>query len=112
MGAENISVIVATRNAGEKVAKTIESVLAQDSSLHELIVIDAQSTDETLDTVRRYERHLTLVSEPDLGIYEALNKGVRRATGSYLYFAGAGDLLRLGSFSRVAPGLLPDLPAL
>jgi glycosyltransferase involved in cell wall biosynthesis len=112
MGPENISVIVATRNAGAKVAKTIESVLAQDSSLHELIVIDAESTDETLDAVRRYERHLTLVSEPDMGIYEALNKGVQRATGSYLYFAGAGDLLRPGAFSLVAPRLRHDEPTL
>ena len=87
-----ISVITAVRDGRATIAEAIESVLAQDHPDIELIVIDGGSTDGTLDVVRRYAGRIAhLVSEPDRGIYDALNKGVRLAGGDALGFLHADD---------------------
>lgn len=86
------SVITVTYNAADTISPTLESVAAQTSRLFEYIIIDGASTDSTLAMVRRAGiEPLTIVSEPDNGIYDAMNKGMRRARGEYLIFLNAGD---------------------
>lgn len=77
-----ISVITACYNSEATVAKSIESFLAQDYQDKELIVVDGASKDRTCDVVKSYASPLiSLQSEPDRGIYDAMNKGLRRVTG-------------------------------
>lgn len=88
-----ISVVTAVFNNLETVGAAIDSVLSQTGAEVELIVIDGGSTDGTLDSLRGYGGRLAiLVSEPDQGIYDALNKGVQRATGDVIGFLHSDDL--------------------
>ncbi len=107
-----ISVITVCRNAEKTIGRTIASVAHQTCKCFEYIVIDGASTDGTLELL---QKHMTgnkiVVSEPDDGIYDAMNKGIRKATGEYLYFLGADDWLvdahvleRVRAFIRRHPG--------
>ncbi|HET9378669.1 MAG TPA: glycosyltransferase family 2 protein [Chthoniobacterales bacterium] len=95
------SVITPCLNRAELIGPTIESVIAQDYSDFEHWIIDGGSTDGTLDRLKRY-RHLRLVSEADRGVYDAMNKGIRLATGEVLILLNSDDLLARGAFSLVA----------
>ena len=88
-----ISVITICYNAEKYVEKTIESVLHQTFQDYEYIIVDGGSTDGTLDDIRRYEGnpHVKWISEPDKGIYDALNKGIKMATGEWINCMNAGD---------------------
>jgi glycosyltransferase involved in cell wall biosynthesis len=87
-----VSIITITYNAEKFLEKTILSVLAQTYPYIEYIIIDGKSKDGTLDIVKKYETHIaTWISEPDKGIYDAMNKGLERATGEYVWFMNAGD---------------------
>lgn len=89
-----ISVITATYNCRETLAHALESVLTQTYGNIELVVIDGGSTDGTMEILRRYSNRIAvLVSEPDDGIYDALNKGVRHCSGDVVGFLHADDLL-------------------
>lgn len=89
-----ISIITAVRNNGNTLEKTIKSIISQTYKNLEYIVIDGASTDGTLDIIRQYEDQISYwISEPDVGIYDALNKGIKKATGDWLYFIGADDVL-------------------
>lgn len=70
-----------------------------------MLVIDGGSADATLDILKKYEPQLRWISEPDRGVYEAMNKGFALSTARYLYFLGAGDTLRPGLLAQVAPHL-------
>jgi glycosyltransferase involved in cell wall biosynthesis len=104
------SVIIPSYNCERKLEATIESVLSQQAGLYELIVVDGGSIDKTLDVIRKYEGRLRFVSEPDRGVYDAMNKGVRMSTGKYVFILGAGDRLKDGVLVRVAK-MLPDEPS-
>jgi glycosyltransferase involved in cell wall biosynthesis len=95
------SVITPCLNRVQLIGSTIESVLAQDYSDFEHWIIDGGSTDGTLDLLKRY-RHLRLVSEADRGVYDAMNKGIRFATGEVVILLNSDDLLARGAFSLVA----------
>ena len=90
-----ISVITATYNSGRTIGDTLESVLRQTYSDVELIVVDGASRDDTMDVVRRYEPRfggrLRWTSEPDRGIYDAMNKGIARATGDVIGILNSDD---------------------
>ena len=87
-----ISIITVSYNAVKTIEDTIVSVLGQTYSNIEYIIIDGGSTDGTLDIIKKYEDKITYwVSEPDKGIYDAMNKGILKATGDYLFFLGADD---------------------
>jgi len=101
-----ISIIIPTYNCGRKLAATMESVLSQPGELYETIIVDGGSTDETLRVIEEYGGNVRFVSEPDRGVYDAINKGIGLAAGKYLFFLGAGDRLKEGVLGQVA-GMLP-----
>ena len=71
---------------------TIQSIVTQTYKNLEYIIVDGGSTDETLDIIHKYQEHITtVISEPDQGLYDAMNKGIKLATGDYLCFLNAGD---------------------
>ncbi len=87
-----VSVITVVRNAKAVIAQTIESVLSQPCGSLEYIVIDGGSSDGTVDVVRNYRDRLAyFISEPDKGIYDAMNKGLEQAHGEGHLFLNAGD---------------------
>ena len=96
------SIVTVTFNAAPVLQRTLDSVFAQSYDEVEHLIIDGASKDATLQTVATYKqqseegqgRHrVTLVSEPDHGLYDAMNKALRMATGDYLVFLNAGDVL-------------------
>lgn len=88
-----ISVITVCFNSARTLGDTLESVAAQTHLDIEHIVVDGASTDGTLKIIERYRKHVALlISEPDQGIYEAMNKGLRVATGEVIGFLNADDV--------------------
>ncbi len=102
-----ISVITAVYNNATTIAASLESTLSQSHADVELIVIDGGSNDGTQDVISRYrDRIATYVSEKDRGIYDALNKGVRAATGDVVGFLHSDDLFAdPDALSRVAEAM-------
>lgn len=89
-----ISVIVVCKNPGPALSTALDSVWAQKNCLIEVIVIDGASTDGTPEWLRsRHERFSYWISEPDSGVYDAMNKGIAAASGTWLLFLGADDRL-------------------
>jgi len=89
-----VTIISVVFNDVKLLEETIKSVVGQSSRDFEYIVLDGGSTDETLDVLRGYSQVVDFWrSEPDDGIYDAFNKGVRLARGEWILFLGAGDLL-------------------
>lgn len=87
-----ISIITATFNAEEVLEETIMSVINQNYTAIEHIIIDGGSTDGTLNIIRKYENYISYwISEPDKGLYDAMNKGISAAKGDWLNFLNAGD---------------------
>ena len=88
-----ISIITINWNNNEGLKRTLESVVSQTSREYEYIVVDGASTDGSVETIVRYANHSILrwVSEPDGGIYNAMNKGIRMATGEYVMMLNSGD---------------------
>ncbi len=89
-----ISIITVSYNAVKTIEQTILSVINQSYDNIEYIIIDGGSTDGTVDIIKKYEDRIAYwISEPDEGIYDAMNKGIDRATGDWIYFIGADDWL-------------------
>jgi glycosyltransferase involved in cell wall biosynthesis len=89
--AMKISVITPTRNSAATIRDTLGSILAQKHPEIEHLVIDGQSTDGTVDIVRRHSPFTHCVSEPDTGMYDAINKGIRLARGEVVGVLNADD---------------------
>lgn len=103
------SIIMPTYNCGEKLAATVDSVLSQADGLAEMIVVDGGSKDGvTKEVIARYGDRIRSLSEPDKGLYDAMNKGIGMARGRYLNFQGAGDTLRPGVLAALAPQMPDD----
>ncbi|MFR0835800.1 MAG: glycosyltransferase family 2 protein [Barnesiella sp.] len=86
------SIITITFNAGLTLRPTLESVSKQTFNDFEYIIVDGASTDNTLNIVSDYRHIIThTISEKDKGLYDAMNKGLRNASGEYLIFLNAGD---------------------
>lgn len=87
-----ISIITVCYNSVETIERTIKSVIGQDYHDIEYIVIDGGSTDGTVEVIQKYEKHISYwVSEKDKGIYDAMNKGIKNATGEILAFLNSDD---------------------
>ena len=89
-----LSIITINRNNATGLEKTLQSVAAQTFKEFEYIVVDGASTDGSVEVIKKYEprfTHLKWVSEPDTGIYNAMNKGIRMASGEYIQILNSAD---------------------
>src|SRR5659263_50658 len=90
-----VSIITVNLNNDDGLPKTIESILSQSFIDYEYLIIDGGSTDNSLDILIKYANRITYwVSEPDKGIYNAMNKGIAHATGEWIIFMNSGDVFR------------------
>ena len=107
-----ISIVTPSYNQGRYLADAVESVAEQNYPHVEHIILDAQSTDETLEVLGRYSHleHLRWVSEPDDGQTDAINKGFQQATGDIVAWLNADDYYLPGTFAKVAQAFT-DCPA-
>lgn len=112
-----ISIITVTYNAASVLKRTLDSVKAQSWQQIEHLIIDGASKDETVSMAETYKAQcpyeVVILSEPDKGLYDAMNKGLRLATGDYLVFLNAGDTLHAAdtletivSSAQPLPGVL------
>lgn len=89
-----ISIITINKNNALGLQKTMESVLNQTYKDFEYIVVDGSSTDESIEIIKSFKlNNFKWISEPDTGIYNAMNKGIQMSTGEYLQFLNSGDVL-------------------
>ncbi|CAM3670590.1 glycosyltransferase family 2 protein [Flavobacterium chungbukense] len=94
MNKYSLSIITINRNNAEGLKKTIESVASQSYKDFEFIIIDGGSTDGSQQIIIDHEKHISYwVSEKDKGIYNAMNKGISKATGDFILFLNSGDSL-------------------
>lgn len=107
MGRPSISLITPTRNQAAFIERTIASVCAQEEPPFEWIVFDAMSTDATPEILARYAHlpWLRVIREPDRGQSDAINKGLRLASGDYVGWLNSDDELLAGALSRVTAAL-------
>jgi glycosyltransferase involved in cell wall biosynthesis len=96
-----ISIVTPSYNRAAMIADAVESVLAQDYPAFEHIIVDGASTDKTLDILARYP-HLKVVSEPDRGMYDAINKGIGIAQGDILAWLNTDDFYPPRALETVA----------
>ena len=117
----NFTVVTCTYNAAEVVERTLVSVLDQTYSHVEHLIIDGVSKDETMTKVMNYKKRsdadgvlhsVVVVSEPDKGLYDAMNKGIDRATGDYIVFLNAGDVFPSYSTLEMIAGNIGDAETL
>lgn len=109
-----ISIITVTYNAASVLKRTLDSVKAQSWQQIEHIIIDGASKDETISMAETYKAQcpyeVVILSEPDKGLYDAMNKGLRLATGDYLVFLNAGDTLHAADTLETIVRLAQPLP--
>lgn len=86
-----ISIITVVFNDRDHIEKTILSVKNQSYKNIQHLIVDGNSTDGTLDIISGYTEQLEVISEPDEGLYDAMNKGLKLATGDYVWFLNSGD---------------------
>lgn len=86
-----ITIVTVAYNAEAEIEATITSVLSQNYSNIEYWVIDGASKDKTPSIIRKYASQLNYISEPDKGVYDAMNKGIDKASGDWIIFMNAGD---------------------
>lgn len=88
------SIVTVCYNASLTIRNTIKSVLAQCYDNYEYWIIDGASTDSTIEIIKSInDKHIKYISEPDNGIYDAMNKALNKAKGDYILFLGADDIL-------------------
>lgn len=98
-----LSIVIPSFNQGAFIEATLQSIIDQDYSNLELIVVDGGSSDNTLDIIKNYESHLSWwVSEADKGQTSAINKGFKQATGDILAWINSDDKVSPGAFHFVA----------
>lgn len=100
-----VSIITVAYNSGKTIADTIQSVMVQDYPNIEYIIVDGNSKDNTVNIIKSFEDKLSLkwISEPDKGLYDAMNKGIRMATGDVVGIINSDDFYhRTDSISKIA----------
>ncbi|GHT31124.1 glycosyl transferase [Bacteroidia bacterium] len=107
------SIITITYNAAQWLEPTILSILSQSYPSIEYLIIDGASSDGTVDIIRHYEAGIAYwKSEPDKGLYDAMNKGLKKATGDYVWFVNAGDTLDSADIVQQVASLVQKEPTL
>lgn len=86
-----VSIITVVFNDHKRIEKTILSVINQSYPHMEYLIVDGGSTDGTLEVIDKYRDQAKVTSEPDHGLYDAMNKGLRAARGDYVWFLNSGD---------------------
>ncbi len=87
-----LSIITITYNAEQFLERTIQSILGQTDQDFEYIIVDGKSKDGTLRIAEKHKNRVNkLISEPDKGLYDAMNKGLKTASGNFVWFMNAGD---------------------
>ena len=105
------SIITITFNAATTLPATLRSVEEQTFTNYEYIVVDGASRDNTVALVEASQLPVRMVSEPDKGLYDAMNKGLKMATGEYLIFLNAGDSFHApDTLQRVAEAIGNNRP--
>jgi glycosyltransferase involved in cell wall biosynthesis len=105
-----IALVTPVYNSARYIEQTIRSVLAQGYPHLDYFIVDGGSTDDTLDIIRRYEKQIAgWVSEPDNGMYDAINKGFARTTGEIMGWISATDQLHIGGLGVVG-SIFRDFP--
>lgn len=95
---KKISIIIATYNAGKVLQRCLDSIRPQKANEVELLIIDGKSKDNTVEIIQKNSDIIDYyVSEPDRGIYDAWNKGIKASTGEWIQFLGADDKLLPGA---------------
>jgi glycosyltransferase involved in cell wall biosynthesis len=98
-----LSIIIPTFNSGAVLSRALDSIVNQSFTDWEVLVMDGDSSDDTLKIAQSYnDSRIRIYSEPDKGIYDAMNKGIKKAKGEWLYFLGSDDWL-------LAPDVLQKL---
>jgi glycosyltransferase involved in cell wall biosynthesis len=114
MSAPLFSVITVCLDAKAHLAETLDSVLAQSFKDFEYVIADGGSTDGTVELLRaygpRFDGRMKCVSEPDDGLFDAMNKALARASGEYVVYLGADDRLRPGALDTVSRSLAAATP--
>ncbi len=102
-----LSIITVCYNSEKTVEKTVRSIVGQMTDETEYIVVDGGSRDQTLEIIKREsgEQKINLISEPDRGIYDAMNKGISMARGVWLLFINSDDCLKSGIINKMLPEL-------
>jgi glycosyltransferase involved in cell wall biosynthesis len=104
-----VSLITVTYNAESTIERCIKSVIAQNHQNTEYIVIDGASTDNTLQIIQQYKTQINIiVSEPDKGMYDALNKGIKLATGDIIGILNADDYFSGNEILSDVAGVFSD----
>ena len=89
-----VTVVTAVLNDAGHIEQTILSVISQTDIEIEYIIVDGGSKDGTLELIGKYKDKISLlISEPDRGVYDAMNKGIKYSTGDFVYFINSGDIL-------------------
>lgn len=107
-----ISVITVVFNDRDHIEDTILSVLGQTYPHIEYVLVDGASTDGTLEILEKYRERVKLISEPDNGLYDAMNKGLMAARGEYIWYLNSGDrVYRADTVEKMVEGMegLPDV---
>jgi glycosyltransferase involved in cell wall biosynthesis len=105
-----IALVTPVYNSGKYIEQTIRSVLAQSYANVDYFIVDGGSTDNTLEVIRKYEQEISgWVSEPDKGMYDAINKGFARTSGEIMGWISATDQLHIGGLSVVG-SIFRDFP--
>ena len=103
-----LSIITINRNNAAGLEKTMKSVAAQTFKEFEYIIVDGASRDDSVEMIKRYQSEFTQlkwVSEPDSGIYNAMNKGIQMASGDYIQILNSGDCLAADDVTERMPPL-------
>ena len=105
-----LSIIIVTFNAEKYIEKTLKSIVGQKESDIELIIIDGESKDKTMEICDRYKESIDIIlSESDSGIYDAMNKGIAISSAKYVYFIGAGDTMLPDVLSQIKKELQSNI---
>ena len=111
-----ISIITVTFNSAETLPDTIESVLRQDYDDYEYLVIDGGSKDATVDIIKQYEPRfggkMRWISEPDRGMYDGINKGIRMATGDVVGIINSDDFYHRNDIFRIINSSFEENPGI